>query len=108
MLDRLKTILRDQLGLPSWVVLAAAGLAAHVVLNVLLRKPATSAWGLLAPLTLGALLEAYEIWIQYRNIGLFAPGNDPLIVILGRHGLDVLVMLALPALLVAAGNLSAK
>ncbi len=108
MIERLKSLLRDQIGLPTWVVLAAAGLAAHIVLNVLLRKPVTSAWGLLAPLSLGCLMEAYEIWVQYRHVGLFAPANDPLFVILGRHGLDVLVMLALPALLVAAGSLSSK
>lgn len=108
MLERLKTILRDQLNLPPSFVLAAAGLVAHIALNALLRKPLTSASGLLAPLAIGVVLEAYEIWIQYRDVGLFAAGNDPLIVILGRHGTDVLIMLAVPVLLVVAGLLSSK
>lgn len=108
MLDYLKTLLRDQLGLPVWVVLMIAGCLAHVVLNAVLRKPITSAWGLLAPLIIGVTLESYEIWVQYRNIGLFAAGNDPVIAILGRHALDVLSLLAVPLLLVAFGAITAR
>lgn len=108
MLDRIKTLLRDQLGLPSWVFLAAAGLASHVAMDLVLKKPVTSALGLLAPLTLGIAIEAYEIWVHYRGVGLFAEGNDPGWQILGRHGLDVLTMLALPLGLVLAGHLSSR
>ena len=105
MVSQLKTFLRDTLGLPTWAVIASAGLVTHLVLNLVLRKSPTSPWGLLAPLTIGVLVEAYEIWIQYRSIGLFAPGNDPILVILARHGLDVLLMLALPILLVTVDRL---
>jgi len=107
-LDRIKTLLRDQLGLPSWVFLAVAGLASHVAMDLVLKKPVTSALGLLAPLTLGIAIEAYEIWVHYRGVGLFAEGNDPGWQILGRHGLDVLTMLALPLGLVLAGHLSSR
>ena len=108
MLHQLKFIFRDKLGLPPWTVLVAVGCLAHVALNAVLRKPITSGWGLLGPLGLGVAVESYEIWIQYRTIGLFAPNNDPLLTILGRHGLDVLLMLAGPLLLVIIGAISAK
>lgn len=58
MLDRIKVLLRDTHGLPSWVVLAAVGLASYVALNLILHKPVTSAFGLLAPLMLGIAIEA--------------------------------------------------
>ena len=108
MLDSIKTILRDRLGLPSWVVLAGVGLASHVALNLILKRPVTSAWGLLAPLALGIAVEAYEIWLHYRSVGLFAEGNDPVWQILGRHGLDVLCMLALPSGVVLAEHLASR
>lgn len=108
MFDRLKTLLRDQLGLPPWVVLVGIGLVSHILLNALLRKPLTSAWGLLAPLILGIIIEAYEIWIQYRDVGLFADENDPIWLIISRHGLDVMTILALPILLVMAGAYSSR
>jgi hypothetical protein len=108
LLRELKSIFRDQLGLPPWIVLAAVGCLAHVALNALLRKPITSGWGLLGPLGFGVALESYEIWIQYRTIGLIVPGNDPLLTILGRHGFDVLLMLAGPLLVVVVGAISAK
>ena len=106
--SQLKNVLRDQLGLPPWTVLVAVGCLAHVFLNALLRRPITSGWGLLGPLSLGVVLESYDIWVQYRNIGLFAPGNDALITILSRHGLDVAYMLAVPVLVVLIGLISAK
>lgn len=96
MIDALKTLLRDRLGLPSWAVLAVLGLAAHLALNALLRRPLASPLGLLAPLLLGIAIEAFEIWRHYRAIGLFAPGNDPLWQIGARHAGDVALMLALP------------
>lgn len=108
MLDRIKTLRRDQLGLPTWVVLSAVGFASHVVLNLILKKPVTSGWGLLAPLTLGVAIEAYEIWLQYRGIGLLAEGNDPLLMIFGRDALDVVVMLALPVLIAVGARLSTR
>ena len=108
MLDRLKSALRDQLGLPAWAALLVGGLVSHIVLNVLLRKPLTSAWGILAPLTLGSVLEAYEIFAQYRDVGLLAPGNDPVWIIIARHLLDVIKMLALPVLLVLSGFVSSR
>jgi len=108
MLDRIKSALRDQLGLPAWAALLVGGLVSHIVLNVLLRKPLTSAWGMLAPLTLGLVLEACEIVVQYRDVGLLAPGNDPVWIIIARHLLDVLKMLALPVLLVLSGFVSSR
>ena len=108
MLQKLKFIFRDKLGLPPWMVLVAVGCFAHVALNAVLRRPITSGWGLLGPLGLGVAVESYEIWIQYRTIGLFAPSNDPLLTILGRHGLDVLFMLAGPLIVVVIGAISAK
>ena len=107
MLTHLKSTLQ-QSGIPPWAVLLAAGLVSHLVLNAVLRKPWTSPWGLLAPLLLGVLIEGYEIWAHYRHIGLFADGNDPLWMILGRHSLDVLKLLALPLLLVLAGQASGR
>ena len=89
-------------------MLLGVGCLAHLGLNLLLRKPLTSAGGLLAPLVLGIALESYEIWIQYKDSGLFAAGNDPLLTILGRHGLDVVAMLAIPLLLVALGAFSER
>lgn len=108
MLNPIKTVLRDQLELPPWVVLATVGLLAHLIVNALLRKPLTSGWGLLGALVIGVVLESYEIWLQYRDIGLFAPGNDALLTILGRHGLDVVLMLAAPVNLLSIGVISAK
>ena len=86
----------------------AAGCLAHVVLNAVLRRPITSGWGLLGPLGLGIALETYEIWVQYRKIGLFTPGNDSLLTILGRHGLDISLMLAGPLLIVLLGVILSK
>jgi len=103
MLQQIKTLIRDQLGLPAGVVLVITGCVSHLLLNILLRRPLTSAWGLLAPGVLGIAIESYEIWIQYRDIGLLAPGNDPLAAILFRHGLDVLKMLVGPVLIVGFG-----
>lgn len=108
LLSELKSILRDQLGLPPWIVLSAVGCLAYVVFNAMLRKPINSPWGLLGPLGLGVALESYEIWIQYENVGLFAPGNDTLLAILARHGLDVVIMIAGPILIAVVGAISAK
>jgi hypothetical protein len=107
-LQQIKFFIRDQLGLPPVAVLVVVGCVTHLALNALLRKSPTSAWGLLAPLVLGVTLESYEIWLQYRQAGLLAPGNDPLLAILMRHGLDVVKMLVVPLLLVALGALSAR
>ncbi len=108
MLEQLKSLLREQLGLPAWLVLVTGGLAAHLALTVVLRKAPASAWGLLAPLALGLAVEGYEIWVHYRHVGLLAPGNDPLWQILARHALDVARVLCLPLLLVAIGLWSAR
>ena len=108
MLQKMKFFIRDQLGLPPFAVLMVAGLAAHLVLNALLRKSPTSAWGLLATLVLGVALESYEIWLHYGTLGLTAPGNDALSTILSRHGLDVAKMAAAPSLLVVLGALSGR
>ena len=108
MLQQIKSFILDRLGLPPSAVLVVVGCAAHLALNALLRKSPTSAWGLLAPFVMGVALESYEIWLHYGNQGLAAPGNDPLLVILGRHGLDVVKMLAAPLLLVALGAVSSR
>jgi hypothetical protein len=108
MLEQIKSLIRDQLGLPAGVILAVTGIAAHLLLNAVLRKPPTSVWRLLAPFVLGLAIESYEIWVQYRDIGLLAPGNDPVKTILFRHGLDILKMLSAPLLLVAFGILSSR
>ena len=108
MLQQIKSLIRDQLGLPPLAVLVVAGGLSHLVLNAILRKSPTSAWGLLAPLVLAIALESYEIWIHYRNVGLLAPGNDPLLAILLRHGLDVLKVLAAPLLFVALGLITTR
>lgn len=105
MLELAKTLLRDRLGLPPALVLALAGLAAHVLLNALLRRPLGSAVGLLAPLLIGVAIESWEIWIRYRGAGLFAEGNDPLLQILGRHSLDIIAMMAIPAAWVIAARM---
>ena len=108
MLEQLKALLRDQFGLHPWAVLAAGGCIAHIVLNAVLRKPITSSWGLLGPLGLGVVLESYEIWLHYKDIGLFAPDNDTLPSILGRHGVDIVLMLAGPLVIVLVGAITAK
>lgn len=100
MIEGLKSFLREQLGLPGWVVLAATGLALHLLANALWKRPVGSAAGLVAPLSAAVLIEAFEIWVRYRPIGLFAPGNDPLWQILGRHSIDVAIMLLPPVVLV--------
>ena len=107
MLTHLKSLIREW-GIPPWAVLLIAGLMSYLALNAVLKKPWASPWGLLAPLLLGVLIEGYEIWVHYRDIGLFAADNDPLWRILGRHSLDVLKMLALPLLLTVAGQISAR
>ena len=108
MLKELKSLIRDQFGLPSWLVLMAAGVVAHISLNAILRKPIASYWGLIGPAALGVFLEAYEIWFHYRRTGLFAPGNDPILAILGRHSVDIMLMLSGPLLIVVAGSVLAK
>ena len=107
MFTQLKSFLRDTLALPPDLVVVIVGLITHLLLCLVLRKPLNSAWGLLAPAIVGMLIEGYEIWAQYRDVGLFAPSNDPLAVILLRHGLDILKMLVLPVLLVATGKIGA-
>jgi len=107
-LQQIKTLLRDQLGLPPIAILVATGLIAHLLLNALLRRTPTSPWGLLAPCALGISLEAWEIWVQYKGVGLAAPESDPLVDILARHALDVLAMLAAPILLVVVGTVSSR
>ena len=102
MFQQFKTFLGDQLGLSPFAALVVAGFAAHLTLNTALMKPPGSAWGLLAPLLLGLGLESYEIWLHYKDIGLYAPGNDPVFSILARHSLDILKMLAAPFLLVVS------
>jgi hypothetical protein len=102
-LSQIKEFLRDVVGLPPLLVLVGLGLASHVVSNLLLEKPITSAYGLVIPLILGTSIEAYEIWLQYRQIGLLAPGNDPVWMILARHAMDVVFILAAPTALVLYG-----
>ena len=108
MIRESKRFLREQLGLPPWFILVVAGCIAHVAVNAVLRKPVTSALGLIGPIGAGVALEAYEIWVQYGRIGLFAPGNDPLTTILARHALDVLLMVAGPMLIVLSGTIFQK
>ena len=103
MLDQLKTFIRDHLGVPPVAALILVGGVVHIGLNWLLKKPMTSPWGFFGVLTLAVAIEGWEIWVQYRDIGLFAPGNASVLVIFGRHGLDVLAMSVVPALLVVAG-----
>ena len=100
MLQQFKSILGGQLGLSPFLILVVAGFTAHLALNAVLKKPPGSAWGMLAPLLLGLGLESCDIWLHYKDIGLYAPGNDPVITILARHSLDILKMLAAPLLLV--------
>ena len=80
-----------------------AGCIAHLLLNAVLRKPATSAWGLLAPLALGVSLESIEIWVQYRDVGLLAQGSAGVLGIILRHSLDLLKIMLIPLSLVAIG-----
>lgn len=105
MLSDFKAVFRDYVGAPPWLVLTIVGCLAHIASNVVLRKPITSTWGLIAPLTLGLTLESYEIWEQYRHVGLFAPTNDPLILILIRHAIDIAFLLIGPALMVLGGTI---
>ena len=103
MLQELKNLLKDQWGLSPDLVLMLSGCLVYFAFNALLRKPALAPWGLVAPLVLALGLEACEIWDQYQHVGLFAPGNDPLLGIVVRHGLDVLKVMALPLVLVFLG-----
>lgn len=105
MFEALKSLLRDQLGVPPWLVMMVVGLTVHLAANALSRRPVTSPFGLLAPLLLGLAIEAVEVWRHYGQIGLFAPGNDPPWRIAVRHGRDVAAMLALPVALVLAVRL---
>ena len=91
------------MGLPPAAVLVVSGLLAHIILSGLLRKPMTSAWGLAAPLGLGIALEAYELSVQYRRSGLLAEENDPVWMILARHGFDVFLVALVPIILVSIG-----
>jgi hypothetical protein len=54
------------------------------------------------------LIPGCGIWAHYLQIGLFAAGNDPLWMILGRHTWDVLKLLSLPLLLVRTGQSSGR
>lgn len=56
-------------------------------------------------MTFVVALESYEIWHEYAEVGLFAPGNDPVMTILARHCLDVVKALSAPAILVLIGAL---
>ena len=107
-LEQIKEFLKDTVGLPAFVVQIGMGLSAHVALNLLLHKPLTSAHGLLLPLILGVSIETYEIWIQYRDVGLFTPGNDPLLVILARHLGGVALVLVGPVALVIYGMVASR
>jgi hypothetical protein len=46
--------------------------------------------------------------VQYRDAGLGAPDNDPLWMILGRHGMDVALMASLPVVVVATRFFSSR
>ena len=107
-MGHIKRFITDTLGLSPAFVLFAAGLATHLLLNRLLGKPLTAPHGLLLPLAVGISVEGYEIWQAYRNVGLFAPGNDPLLAILARHMRDVAILLAGPLVLSAIGIASAR
>lgn len=107
-MSQIKIFLRDTLGLPPVSLLIGLGLATHIVLNLLLQKPVTSAYGLILPLILGLSIEGYEIWIAYREVGLLAPGNDPILIILTRHFVDVLFVLLAPIALVIFGLVSSQ
>lgn len=108
MVGNLKRFITDTLGLSPALALIAIGLASHLLLNVLLRKPLTAPHGLLLALVIGMSIEGYEIWQAYRNAGLFPPGNDPLLTILGRHLRDVLILLSGPLALSAIGIASTR
>ena len=108
MLDQIKLLLRDQLGIPPIIILAIGGCVLHVAFSVFIKRPITSPFGLLAPLFAGVALETYEIWSHYHVPGLFAAGNDPLLIIVARHSVDVLAMLALPLVLVLIGLSGAR
>ena len=103
MLGRIKSFITDTLSLPPILILIAIGTAAQLILNLLLHKPMTSACGLILPLIFGVSIEGYEIWLQYRDVGLFAPGNDPFLMILARHFVDVMIVLIAPIALVIYG-----
>lgn len=106
MLENIKSFVRDTLAIPPSLILVCAGIIAHLLLCLILRKPYYSAWGLLAPLVLGMLIESYEIWSHYKEIGLFAASNDPVLLIFFRHSLDIVKMLMLPLLLVIFGKIT--
>ena len=108
MLHRIKKFLRDQAGLPPIALLMGAGCIAHLLLNAVLRKPVTSAWGLLAPLALGLSLESIEIWVQYRDVGLLAQGGAGVLGIILRHSLDLLKVMLIPLSLVALGMFTTR
>jgi len=68
-----------------------------------LGQPPSWPWALLAPLLFGCVLEVYEIWDFYHDIGLRGPGRKPLHRILLHHAGDVGKVLAVPLLLVLTG-----
>ena len=104
-LEQIKVFLRDQLNLPPYLILIFIGLILHTVFCAMLRKPMTSPWGLIAPLIFGIGLESYEIWMHYKDVGLTAPQNDPVLLILIRHSLDVMKIIAVPLLLIVYGSI---
>lgn len=108
MLDAIKSLLRDQLGIDPKLILVVVGAVSFLALNVALNKRVFSPWGLLAPLILGIALEAVEIYVTYRSVGLFAPQNDPVGQIVLRHSVDIAILAVIPVLLCVVGAISSR
>ena len=105
MLERLKVLLRDELGIPPLMILIVAGLLSYFLLNALLRKPLTSAWGLLAPVCCGIALESYEIWVHYKDLDRVTESPGSIAI---RHLGDVLAVCAVPALITLTGAMKSR
>lgn len=103
MLIQIKDLIRNQLGIPPAMALLIAGAVLHLATNLLLRRRLTSIAGLCVTAVIAVSIEAGEIVIAYRDVGIFTPGADPLYVIVGRHMVDVILMLAIPGMLVISG-----
>ncbi len=105
MLDRLKALLRDGLGLAPDAILVFLGLGIFLATCLIGRRPLTWAWALLPGLGLALFLEAVEVWQHYGAQGLKSATAAQLAGIVLRHARDLLVMNLAPVMVFGAAVL---
>jgi hypothetical protein len=108
LLQQIKSFIRDTLGMPPAVTVTRDRFSRAPGTQCAVAQTFRIALWLMGPAILGLAIESWEIRDQYHAIGLTAPGNDPITMILMRHGFDVGLMLTGPLLLIGFARLRTR